>query len=177
MLPFSPYRTSRPPHGFTLVELISVMALLGILSAVAFSHFSSTQSYRSIVLKDQLISIARLAQQAALNRHNRQVDLELSRPDDWLLRVLVDGAELKRQEVERGVEMLTLAAPAAAVDSALALLIRYDHLGNVVQVQPPGAAFAANSANLRFDLSGRTLCISLAGYAYEAIDASDCDDH
>ncbi len=151
--------------GFTLVELILVIALLGILSAVAISQFGSPQTYHDLQLKDQLISIARVAQQSALNRHDQVVSLEVSRPDAWLLEVKADGLSLKQRSVAASAARL-FAPDGSEINSATAYEVRYDNLGNLSGV---------SLANLSFtDATGHLLCISAAGYAYQAASASDC---
>ncbi len=156
--------------GFTMVELIVVILLLGIVSVVALPRFIDPQSYRDLLLKDQLISFTRFAQQAALTRFNQQVTLELSRPGDWLFEVKVDGSSYRQQAVERGNGALTLSSPSSiTVNSATPLVIRFDNLGNAVELN--GGSL---SANLSFDASGRSFCISRAGYAYEAASQAAC---
>ncbi|MFT5722325.1 MAG: MSHA pilin protein MshC [Motiliproteus sp.] len=159
--------------GFTIIELVVVIALLGILSTAAFSRFSDTQSYHDQQLRDQLISIARVAQQSALNRHGQQVTLQLSRPDDWLLEVMVEieGTgllSLKRQEVAASAARL-FDPVGQEINDATPYEVQYDNLGNLAS----GAV-----SNLNFnDASAHVFCISLAGYAYQAADASDCANH
>ncbi|MFT6915235.1 MAG: MSHA pilin protein MshC [Motiliproteus sp.] len=159
--------------GFTIIELVVVIALLGILSASAIARFSDTQSYHDQQLRDQLISIARVAQQAALNRHGQQVTLELSRPDDWLLEVKVEDGEtevlsLKRQRVEAS-EARLFGPAGQEINNATPYKVSYDSLGNITD----GVV-----TNLNFnDASAHVFCISLAGYAYQAADAGDCENH
>lgn len=52
--------------GFTLVELVMVIVLIGILSYGASSLFASKSSYAEFIAKEQLISQGLLAQQVAL---------------------------------------------------------------------------------------------------------------
>ncbi len=162
--------------GFTIVELIVIIALLGILSAVAISRFGDTQTYYDLQLKDQLISIARVAQQSALNRNDQDVRLRLSRPDDWLFEVQVDpdrdGSDwlvLKQQSVGNSNGYLNDAngTPISASHSAT---IEFDNLGNLANLN-------SGSKNLAFETSGHWVCITLAGYAYPALDKADCDDN
>ena len=154
--------------GFTLVELILVIALLGILSAVAISQFGSTQTYHDLQLKDQLISIARVAQQTALNRHDQVVTFEVSRPSDWLLEVKANGVGLKRQQIEASAARL-FAPGGSEINSATPYVVGYDNLGNLNTVSLANVSFS--------DATGHLLCITAAGYAYQAASASDCNSN
>ncbi|WP_064601771.1 prepilin-type N-terminal cleavage/methylation domain-containing protein [Photobacterium sp. J15] len=74
-------------RGFTLIELIVVIILVGIISVTAASRFSGMSSISSPVYRDQLISSMRLTQMRAMqtrdnchrwllgNTKARQVDI------------------------------------------------------------------------------------------------------
>lgn len=53
-------------RGFTLVELITVVVLLGIISVVAIPRFFDRGAYDSRAFHDQVISTLRYAQKAAI---------------------------------------------------------------------------------------------------------------
>jgi len=165
--------------GFTLIELITILGLVGILAAVVLPRFVSSQSYRELLLKDQLISVARFAQQTALSRYGQRVCLQLSlQPGTtprWLFEVWA-GDDLpslpatqcfktvlvKQLTSEQGGSTLLLGSTPIGTTP---VTIRYDGLGNLV----------GQSANLRFSASGRNACITLAGFAYAATDGAACD--
>ncbi|UPR47210.1 prepilin-type N-terminal cleavage/methylation domain-containing protein [Vibrio cyclitrophicus] len=53
---------SPPPNGFTLVELIIVIIILGIISTFAASRFSGTSSFSTFTAQEQAISVIRQIQ-------------------------------------------------------------------------------------------------------------------
>ena len=55
-------------RGFTLIELVLVMVILGTVAMMASSRFVGSDSFASMAAQDQLISAARYAQQIALVR-------------------------------------------------------------------------------------------------------------
>ncbi|MFA0566676.1 Tfp pilus assembly protein FimT/FimU [Vibrio gallaecicus] len=68
--------------GFTLVELIVVILLLAIISAVAISRFGGRQSYELYALQEQVSSIVR---QVQLNRMQSNMDMSASGAEDLRL--------------------------------------------------------------------------------------------
>jgi prepilin-type N-terminal cleavage/methylation domain-containing protein len=56
----------RSQQGFTLIELVMVIVLIGILSYGATSLFASKSTYAEFLAKEQLIAQGLLAQQVAL---------------------------------------------------------------------------------------------------------------
>tara|TARA_R110002167_G_scaffold194358_3_gene397038 strand:+ start:181 stop:669 length:489 start_codon:yes stop_codon:yes gene_type:complete len=59
-------RPHKLQNGFTLIELVMVIVLLGILSFGTSSLFSSKSTYAEFIAKEQLIAQGLLAQQIAL---------------------------------------------------------------------------------------------------------------
>lgn len=58
--------------GFTLIELISIMILLGVLAAVAIPKMDTASAFRPLQFRDQAISALRFAQKTATS-HRRLV--------------------------------------------------------------------------------------------------------
>lgn len=61
-------KKSLPSNGFTLVELITVVILLAILSTYASSRYFGASSFDSDLIKSELISSLRLTQLRAMHR-------------------------------------------------------------------------------------------------------------
>ena len=61
--------------GFTLVELIAVITLLGVLSVVLFSRINSVSASRVQASRDDLIAALFFAQQLAMSRSNIQLTI------------------------------------------------------------------------------------------------------
>jgi MSHA pilin protein MshC len=61
-------KKSLPSNGFTLVELITVVILLAILSTYASSRYFGASSFNSDLIKSELISSLRLTQLRAMHR-------------------------------------------------------------------------------------------------------------
>ncbi len=147
-----------------MVELVVVIVLLGILSAVAIARFGDVQIFRSLQVKDLLISSARQAQQAALNRYDQTIELQLSRNGgDYLFEIRANGLVLKQQRVDPG--SITLSDPTGSPLGASPYSHRYDNLGNLA---------GGISSNLSFNSGGDIVCITLAGFAYLAESALVC---
>ena len=56
--------------GFTLVEIIITIVLVATVSMVAMSRLVEGNGFNAIIVRDQIISLARTAQQNALGRTN-----------------------------------------------------------------------------------------------------------
>lgn len=151
--------------GFTLIELIMVIILLGVLSAFAMSRFSSGQSYSSVIVKNQLLAALRLSQQTALSRSSSGVSVVLtltSSAGNWSFVTSGGGGRDFESKIEIGTENIrfgTNFTAACSTLSALPLTVSFDGDGNRLP-----------QSNLRMcidSVSAYELCISASGYAYE----------
>lgn len=154
-------------QGFTLIELITVIILLGILSAFAVSRFPSSQSYSTNIITNQFIASARLAQQTALSRSSVAIashtTLNVSgSAGNWDIAV-TSGLLSYESQVDQGNEQVRFGADLSAACTSLSsapLTITFDGDGNRVPAQ-----------NLRVCIDSVVdveLCISPSGYVYEA---------
>ncbi len=69
----------RSQLGFTLVEIVTVLVLLGILSAVAFSRLGNVDSYTQSIYTQQLLSYLRLTQRTAVAHQGSGASLSITR--------------------------------------------------------------------------------------------------
>jgi len=155
-----------------MVELVTVVALISVLSAVAFSRFGDSNAYREQATRDGLLASLRLAQQVALSHQTSTVRWRLQASgDDWEHTVLIAGTAQDPQVLEGGATIqyeVPHTAAAASLSGANQLLIEYDIRGNMDKagLNTP----AAVTASVQINVSGSgSLCISPTGFAYEGV--------
>ncbi|RTR40470.1 type II secretion system protein [Shewanella canadensis] len=63
-------RTALPQSGFTLVELVTTIILIAILSVVVLPRLMTSSSYSAFTLRDEFVSELRKAQLLAMNNRD-----------------------------------------------------------------------------------------------------------
>ncbi len=119
-------------RGFTLVELITIIVILGIIAVTALPRFSGRSGFDSRAFSDQVKAALRLAQKLAIAQH-RNVCVVVTTTAPATLAINVSSAE------------------AGACDTALPSL---SGSGNYLITAPGSAALTSSAATITFDRAG-----------------------
>ncbi|MDO3723188.1 type II secretion system protein [Marinobacter sp. chi1] len=136
--------------GFTLVELVMVIILIGVLSALGIGLFAGRSAFSPLLANQQLASATLLAQQAALAGNSAGTLTVEQAAESFRFTVGAGSPEARVFSVERAGTSLT--------GVALPLTLSFNSLGEVS---------SGGSTNLTF--SGDTTyqtCISSLGAVY-----------
>ncbi|WP_415886260.1 prepilin-type N-terminal cleavage/methylation domain-containing protein [Neptuniibacter sp. QD37_6] len=182
-------------RGFTLVEIIVVIILLGILSAVAIPRIGNVAKYDELALRSAIMGSLRLAQKAALAQHASSVYWVLERSSDtkWQISLLIDAdtsdatpptsitppqlnAEIAADTVLSYTVSLVSGSESGSLSSGQNLVVMYNQLGDIIRVDNnvvlnSAASFPDDSqevdSSLQFTDDNGDYCLSLTGYTYE----------
>ncbi len=160
--------------GFTLIELIVVIILLAIVSAVGMSLMPSSNQYNARLAADQWLTFLRLGQRMALLKQDpsQLMHLQLNQTTSQWSAVLqhgstvLDSATIDRNNVTMAVSTTDFSSACAQLAaSGFPLNIYLNGNGDHVT-----AARAAISTNLRMCFvqgnEVHELCLAPSGYAY-----------
>jgi len=156
-------------EGFTLVELVSVLLLASIVAAFSTSRFAETASLDERLAKDQILSLARSAQQLSLARGN--VDLYFQDTGSELsVSTRVDGSVQTSRIFPKNEVAITADTSAdggtqgtcAAIVTPIS--VSFDASGELAGAYPSGTY----SEGFPICLNGSivSLCISPSGFAH-----------
>lgn len=172
-------------RGFSVVELIIVILIMGIIGAVAFSRFVSGSAFNASGAQTAIISVIHAAQQASLGRSNVAFEID-SAGDSWLFSAVSGSEVLRSMSVSTSNVILETGSTAASANTCANAFdtpvgndfkIDFDSKGDLTAfTNSPISDMAGPSFNgvricVNDDVS-LSVCVSPAGYAY----AGDCDD-
>ena len=158
------YLSGTESKGFTMIELIMVMVVLGILSASASSLFSSKSTYVTYIAKDQLISMSLLAQQAALAQQRETIALCITQTsDEWIFEVHKD--DCASTGIDIYIQSRVERENAILLQDALAFVSPQTFTFNQ-------SASLSGGNNIQFLFDGdsdQEVCLTSTGFAYSGV--------
>ena len=171
--------------GFTIIEIIVTMVLISIISVVVMSRFIGGNAFNGIIVRDQIISLARSAQQNALGRADVKMTITPNAGATEVTIATVYGV-VNIASVTVPMSSLSLSGDVNETDScasgaggahAITLIapmtIAFGELGDLGSSEVGASTVAVNSA-VRVCLNNDpalSICFSPSGFAY----AGDCD--
>jgi prepilin-type N-terminal cleavage/methylation domain-containing protein len=170
--------------GFTILELVVVIVLLGIVGVVIMPRFLEPNAFDEPAAQDGLLATIRGAQQAAIGRANVTFAIT-SGGGDWTFAAKSGSTTLRTFQVRTNGVMLETGSAASSAntcadgfDTALAgdftlefntdgTLKRFTNNGSIENVNASfnGVRICVN------DTDAASVCVSPSGYAY----AGNCD--
>lgn len=174
-------------NGFSLVELIVVLVLVGIIGVVIATRFMDPSAFNQISTRDGLITGIRTAQQAALGRS--AVTFRINQTGgNWILDTRVGGTSLRTVQFSASEVVLETGSAAASANTCTTVgtfetavandfTLTFDASGNLSQFTNNGTTEPVNNTfnGVRIcvnDTDQFSVCVSRVGYAY----AGNCDD-
>ena len=135
--------------GFTLVELVITLVLIGILSSVGIGLFANRSAFSPLLANQQLASAVRLAQQGAL-AGNAADEVAVAQVGDQFRFTVGPGTAAER----------TFSLPRESTSLSATPTITF---------QPDGTLASGVNTELTFSGSGSsyTTCISSLGAVYQ----------
>ncbi|MFM1897477.1 MAG: hypothetical protein RLZZ385_2551 [Pseudomonadota bacterium] len=177
---------SRQHHsGFTVIEFIAVIVVIGIISVVTISRFVSGNAMNALVIRDNIITFSRAGQQRALGRESVELLVQPNVGGTELTMTLSDmnGAIESKSFSLRDVAIAAdindtdscgVTPGATSLTNANALSLTYTSLGDLGDSGITGSEAAIDEA-VRVCINGSaalSVCIAPSGFAY----IGDCDD-
>ncbi len=170
--------------GFTLVEIVITLVILGVVSAFAMSRFVGVNTFNAPAVRDQIVSIVRTAQQHAMGRPDVSVTITPSVSGD---RVVIesndDNGAINTYQADLGDVTLSgdinttascgTTSGSQTISNSTPMTINFGELGDLAVSGVTGSTGAVTSA-LRICVNNNpvnSVCVSPSGFAY----AGDCD--
>ena len=159
----------RAELGFTLVELVSVLVITGASATLVMSRFADSSTFDKRLASDQLLSIARTAQQVSYSRSS--VDLYIQDlGTEVRVSVRIGGIEelgrtFPKSEVQLTADMSAVGGSAGTCSEiSTPIALSFDSSGELSGAYPSGTYKDGFPVCLNGNTPG--LCISPAGFAH-----------
>lgn len=174
----------RASKGFSIIEIVVVIVILAVISAVAMSRFISGNTFDEIVIRDQIISLSRVALQSSRGRSSVSLSVQPNGAGDEVTITVSDsGGSIESATVSMDTTTLTgdinetdscaTTNGADSITNAAPMTLNFGALGDLGVSGVTGSTGAVTSAariciNEEAEMS---VCVSPSGFAY----AGDCD--
>ena len=133
-------------NGFTLIEMVTVITIVGVLAVVVIPRFLQPSNFESRSVSDQLISSARQAQQLAMSKAS-SANVTLSTNN---------GAKrIRIRYIESGNQTIDIAVPNNITIS-----------NSNIRFLKNGEANVGSQVVISITPNPRNVCIETTGYAH-----------
>lgn len=172
-------------YGFTIIEVIVALVIVSIVGAVFMARLGGANSFNGIVVRDQIVSLARMAQQSAFGRAGVELTVEpnvagseaiitATSDNGQLQRVVVPTTELLLSGDRDEMDSCGTTPGGETINNANPFAIKFGRLGDVIASSGVASDSGDVEQTLRVCINNNpdlSVCISASGYAY----AGDCD--
>ena len=148
-------------RGFTLVELVAVISLLGVVLAIISSRFALVDPFDQRIGEDGVLSLLRKTQQSAFGVENVSVTIETSGSNVVFSQIVSGAARTARSFPTNEVAITAGSVGSGTGCSSISstITLNFDSAGEIETVDDDGFPICLNGE--------RSLCISPAGFAHQ----------
>lgn len=163
--------------GFTLIEIVAVIVIIGTLAAVTLARFAAQDPYDAVILRDQIVAMARAAQQRSLGHADVRLVLQ---PENGILQLRIEDAAGVLLNTGVPLRALALGGKVDAVESCAVSGGRAitDSAPFVLEYRLPGDLTRADGQSVLRqaqlclgDDATLSVCVAATGFAH----AGDCE--
>jgi type II secretory pathway pseudopilin PulG len=161
-------------RGFSVVELVVVLLLLGILGATALSRFVEPSAFAPTTVSRATLAQGRFASQSSHARRGETITYSVAKvADDWQLDVRADGVSVRLASVPAHNTRLFVSNGGGPTElsGATSLTLTFDRRGSVDQGLL-GAVALDPQLGIQLDVQGdsdRQLCVYPTGYVSDGV--------